>query len=473
MLMTRTSTILLAAAFPPGYGGCQSRLPTSAPAQDCARPPARCPVRRISRVKPTPGVRRHGPRALCWLIPWLPGAFAPALAATVVPLSNGLAFTTTDHVGIASSAGSVPIADTETVYSVTSVQPDKVSFAFYISAPQDVAARKILSKSKNRFEREVNRTDLQSSTRLTIFFSGDDPALMPGQTFGGTSAAVLQALNTQGQVAFVLGVNEMDEGLLGALAGPGAALAGSNQAGASGIPAALGSFMVSLGFARHYYRGTLKRVGATAEPFSVLLNGKRTTVPALHARGDMTFTDKTLTPDLWWLDDPGNPITLKWMIEKWHVYEVVTRIDYGSADGEAAGGSGAARGGAGGGGAAAGLAGKDCRAELSGVYFTTASAEVLDASLPALRRFAALMAQHSDWVVTVEGHTDNIGSAEYNMDLSTRRANAVRDVLVNQLKVPANSLQAKGYGLTRPVETNATDEGRAHNRRVEVSRSCH
>jgi OOP family OmpA-OmpF porin len=59
------------------------------------------------------------------------------------------------------------------------------------------------------------------------------------------------------------------------------------------------------------------------------------------------------------------------------------------------------------------------------------------------------------------------------MDLSTRRANAVREVLISQLKVPANRLLAKGYGLTRPVETNATDEGRAHNRRVEVSRSCH
>lgn len=64
----------------------------------------------------------------------------------------------------------------------------------------------------------------------------------------------------------------------------------------------------------------------------------------------------------------------------------------------------------------------------------------------------------------MEGHTDNIGSADYNMDLSARRASAVRDVLVNKLKVPAAQLQSKGYGLTRPVESNATVEGRAHNR---------
>jgi outer membrane protein OmpA-like peptidoglycan-associated protein len=411
-------------------------------------------------------------RTLTILLAALPllAALVPARAASVVPLSQGLAFTSTQHMSLTSSAGSLAIADTEVVYSVTDVQPDKVSFAFYISAPQDTSASNILAKVKNRrFERDVNRTDLQSAARLIITFSSDDPRLFPGQTFAGTSAAVLQALSSQGQVPFVLGVNEPDQGL-GAFAGIGASLAKSAPAG--GIPANIGGFMMSLGVSRHYYRGTLKRVGTADEPFSVLLNGKRTTVPALHGRGDLTFVDKTMTYELWWLDDPGNPMTLKWLTPVacagGACYEIVTRIDY-AAPGEDA----ARRGGGGGGGAAAGLTGKDCRSELSGVYFTTASAEVLEASLPALRRFAALMVQHPDWVVTVEGHTDNIGSAEYNMDLSTRRANAVREVLISQLKVPANRLLAKGYGLTRPVETNATDEGRAHNRRVEVSRSCH
>ena len=97
---------------------------------------------------------------------------------------------------------------------------------------------------------------------------------------------------------------------------------------------------------------------------------------------------------------------------------------------------------------------------------------MLDVSLPALQRFAALLAQHPDWDLTIEGHTDNIGSAEYNLDLSTRRAQAVRQVLVGRFRVPAARLAAKGYGLTRPVESNATDQGRAHNRRVEVSRRC-
>ena len=305
---------------------------------------------------------------------------------------------------------------------------------------------------------------------MSILLNSEDPMVLPGQTFTGTSASVLHALQTQGQVPFVLGVNEGNDGALGGFAQLGAAM--QQQAGANnGVPAMIGSFMADFGVARHYYRGALKRVGTGDEPFSVLMNGERVTVPAVHVRGDMSFTDKTLTPEIWWLDDPGNPITLKWQIQ--NVFETITRIDWPP---PAEGGTGRGDGGGGafgcGGGASTGLASKDCRAELTGVYFTTGSAEVLDASMPALKRFAALMAAHPAWVVTVEGHTDNIGSADYNMDLSARRASAVRDVLVNKLKVPAAQLQSKGYDLTRPVESNATVEGRAHNRRVEVSRKC-
>ena len=190
----------------------------------------------------------------------------------------------------------------------------------------------------------------------------------------------------------------------------------------------------------------------------MLLDGRRTTVPAVHVRGDLRFSDRKLTPQIWWLDDVDNPLTLKWSADG--VYETVTRIETAA---EPTRGAGVV---------AEGLTGRGCRAELSGVYFTTASAQVLDASLPALERFAALMREHADWRVTIEGHTDNVGAAEYNLDLSTRRAAAVGDVLIRRLGIPAARLQMRGYGLTRPIETNATDEGRAHNRRVEVTRVC-
>ncbi len=70
--------------------------------------------------------------------------------------------------------------------------------------------------------------------------------------------------------------------------------------------------------------------------------------------------------------------------------------------------------------------------------------------------------------VTVEGHTDNIGSAKYNMKLSQRRADAVKQYLVDKFGIDPSMIKTVGYGETRPVDTNKTPEGRYHNRRVQV-----
>jgi outer membrane protein OmpA-like peptidoglycan-associated protein len=66
----------------------------------------------------------------------------------------------------------------------------------------------------------------------------------------------------------------------------------------------------------------------------------------------------------------------------------------------------------------------------------------------------------------IEGHTDNRGNADMNLDLSKRRAASVRQWLVDH-GVESERLESEGYGLTRPIASNDTDEGRALNRRVE------
>jgi OOP family OmpA-OmpF porin len=81
------------------------------------------------------------------------------------------------------------------------------------------------------------------------------------------------------------------------------------------------------------------------------------------------------------------------------------------------------------------------------------------------------MRQNPSWSLGVEGHTDNIGGDPYNLDLSRRRAAAVKQALVLQYKVDANRLDTSGYGASRPKDTNATLEGRARNRRVELTRN--
>jgi OOP family OmpA-OmpF porin len=115
---------------------------------------------------------------------------------------------------------------------------------------------------------------------------------------------------------------------------------------------------------------------------------------------------------------------------------------------------------------------KSCRAPVYGIYFESASAAVNPASRPTLQQIAGVMQRHADWTLTIEGHTDSIGGAASNLDLSNRRAAAVKTELTSRFGVAATRLATKGYGLTRPIETNATIEGRARNRRVELVRAC-
>lgn len=78
------------------------------------------------------------------------------------------------------------------------------------------------------------------------------------------------------------------------------------------------------------------------------------------------------------------------------------------------------------------------------------------------------MKQYPQTNTTVEGHTDSVGTDAYNQKLSERRANAVRDVLVNEYGVQGSRVDSVGYGESRPVADNATESGRAINRRVEA-----
>jgi len=107
---------------------------------------------------------------------------------------------------------------------------------------------------------------------------------------------------------------------------------------------------------------------------------------------------------------------------------------------------------------------------LEGVTFKSGSAQVLPSSLAVLQKVADSLKQHPEVRVEVQGHTDAAGSAEFNRDLSARRAIAVRDFLI-QLGVSPSRVTAVGLGEDYPVTTNATAEGRAKNRRVELHRT--
>ncbi len=108
----------------------------------------------------------------------------------------------------------------------------------------------------------------------------------------------------------------------------------------------------------------------------------------------------------------------------------------------------------------------DVSIKFNNVFFETAKYDLKPESFPELNRLAEFIKQHPDIKVEIAGHTDNVGSVEYNLELSQKRANAVKEYLISKGVNPAQ-LIAKGYGESKPVATNATPEGRQQNRRVE------
>lgn len=82
------------------------------------------------------------------------------------------------------------------------------------------------------------------------------------------------------------------------------------------------------------------------------------------------------------------------------------------------------------------------------------------------------MKQYPTTTAVIEGHTDNVGNSEYNLGLSKRRAQAVVDYLVDNYGIERSRLEARGFGMSRPIATNSTDEGRQANRRIEAIIDC-
>lgn len=101
------------------------------------------------------------------------------------------------------------------------------------------------------------------------------------------------------------------------------------------------------------------------------------------------------------------------------------------------------------------------------VFFATAKATILPRSFPLLNNVASVLRDHPEiQLIRVEGHTDAQGGRDYNISLSQRRANSVKDYLIHQ-GVDGTRLQAKGFGPDRPADSNKTEAGRSNNRRVE------
>ena len=286
-------------------------------------------------------------------------------------------------------------------------------------------------------QRVVGTQDLKTARTFKYVFNTSDEDLISGTTATGVSSVVLEDVRTRGQTQLTL------DGRAGGLAG----LVG-DLLGTVGQSSGLASGIAS----RVQASGLIKLAEPRPVLLPVLVNGKRTMLSAWHLRGRIGEGETAENAELFILDDTDNPIALRFAIgaDKLDVIKIAFPVANAPKDMERE------------------LA-DNHRTAVYGIYFDFNSATIKPQSEPVLREIVSVMKSQPTWVLKVEGHTDNVGGDAKNMDLSARRAAAVRAALVAR-GVPANRLTAGGYGASQPQETNTTLAGRARNRRVELSR---
>jgi outer membrane protein OmpA-like peptidoglycan-associated protein len=112
---------------------------------------------------------------------------------------------------------------------------------------------------------------------------------------------------------------------------------------------------------------------------------------------------------------------------------------------------------------------KKVQNEHGPIRFVTGKAEIDPACDRTMQQIASIMAEYPGFKVQVDGHTDSVGRADANQRLSQARAEAVVNYLVQKKGVSAKRLSAKGWGDQQPIADNASEAGRAQNRRVDFT----
>jgi outer membrane protein OmpA-like peptidoglycan-associated protein len=301
-------------------------------------------------------------------------------------------------------------------------------------------------------KRFVSANDLAGAPRFDDVF-GKDEQLRPGFTAVTLSQAVYRQLRDAGSAPFSLMVIPREA-----------------KAKVASAPGALDALFAA---SRVRYKGSLTKVSTAPETFPLLVDGVRAALPALHVKGNFTSGLRRSEWDTWVQADSAHPLILKSVLDG-DVFQMVRADlpDQGPVKRGPAISGAAINGGPIGGGPVEAQLAKRCRMELPGVYFAFGTAAIDPISDHALAELAKGLAGHADWKVTVEGHTDSVGTDAANQTLSKRRAEAVRARLAQRHGVDTRTWGAVGYGATRPRESNASIEGRARNRRVELVRDC-
>jgi len=268
--------------------------------------------------------------------------------------------------------------------------------------------------------RRVRAEDQREARRIRTYFHSADPETFAG-TVPGLSAAVVADLRRTGRAQ----VSYLD------------------------VRVAFGATSV-----RRELAGTLVRVDGGTTTLPMLVNGRRVALPVIHAKGRLADAAGGEEFEYLALDDPDNPIVLRSRGAGFS--SSLIKIEYPepkSAPSPIERELAARR-----------------PAEIYGIYFSFARADIRPQSERVLEQIAGMLRQHPDWRLRIDGHTDGIGGEVANLDLSRRRAAAVKAALASRHGIAADRLATDGLGQSRPKAGNDTVEGRALNRRVELER---
>lgn len=371
----------------------------------------------------------------------VPPAF-PAMQATAVtpgapgpaPLKPGMLVVT----ALADESG-----DYESMKAITTVDASGVTLSYNSAHPkQDTGSQNENQQSHEvSIQRKVLTADLNNAHAYAEVFGSNDPESFPGTTAISASREVLAELHQKGATSFSFRPDGL-KGAIGSLVGMFGGLAGGNTKGADG--ASLDQLQKE--------QCDLKREGTGLYAFPVLLNNQPVTLPALHAS---CSTDDG-PADFYILDQADYPLMLQWKLGSGSTLQVI-KITYPPPPKTEPS-----------------VMEKQLqekkKVEIYGIYFDFASDHLKPESTPVLQEIAGVMKDNPDWKLTVSGHTDSVGNDVANLDLSKRRAAAVKQALVTQYKISPDRLTTDGFGASRPVDTNDTLAGRARNRRVELTR---
>jgi outer membrane protein OmpA-like peptidoglycan-associated protein len=386
-----------------------------------------------------------GPAVLPSWKPVTPGASAPA-----IPVVKGLKVVTaiTDPAGDYESIKSVEDVDAVAVrLHVSGDKPAPKMGSLLGSGAEGVADAKNESPDKIECLRVVDVADLTKAHSYSELFCENKVEHFPQSTAISASTEMLNQLRAGQPAEFQF----MPDNKFAAFIQLGAQVSGKKSGQATLTPHA----------GQQMYSCTLHRVGATDVAVPVLLNDQRVELPALHATCTLDDNEEV---HVYYLDQPANPLTLAFQLGPIDTRLQVIKITVPppeTAKSPAAGGAGSPMEQA--------LAAKK-PVDVYGIYFGFNSATIKPESEAVLRQIADIMRKNPDWKLSVSGHTDNIGGDPANLALSQRRAAAVKDALVTRYQITPDRLATSGYGASSPVESNATLEGRARNRRVELRR---